>query len=188
MIAKGLHFPKVTCVGVVGVDAALNLPDFRASERVFQLLVQVAGRAGRGEIPGEVFVQTYTPFHPAIQFARHHDVSGFQEQELEYRRAHGYPPFKRAILVSFSGPSEAQASASIRHAAARLRDLWKGRVEVSEPGAAPIARVEGKFRFQLFLLVDKVPELMGDLKREVLAPKWPTGVRATIDVDAQDLL
>ena len=188
MIAKGLHFPKVTCVGVVGVDAALNLPDFRASERVFQLLVQVAGRAGRGEIPGEVFVQTYTPFHPAIQFARHHDVSGFQEQELEYRRAHGYPPFKRAILVSFSGPSEAQAAASIRHAAARLRELWKERVEVSEPGAAPIARVEGKFRFQLFLLVDKVPELMGDLKREVLAPKWPTGVRATIDVDAQDLL
>jgi primosomal protein N' (replication factor Y) len=188
MIAKGLHFPKVTCVGVVGVDAALNLPDFRASERVFQLLVQVAGRAGRGEIPGEVFVQTYTPFHPAIQFARHHDVSGFQEQELEYRRAHGYPPFKRAILVSFSGPSEAQAAASIRHAAARLRELWKKKVEVSEPGAAPIARVEGKFRFQLFLLVDKVPELMGDLKREVLAPKWPTGVRATVDVDAQDLL
>lgn len=107
---------------------------------------------------------------------------------MEYRRAHGYPPFKRAILVSFSGPSEAQAAASIRHTAARLRELWKKRVEVSEPGAAPIARVEGKFRFQLFLLVDKVPELMGDLKREVLAPKWPTGVRATIDVDAQDLL
>lgn len=188
MIAKGLHFPKVTCVGVVGVDSALNLPDFRASERVFQLLVQVAGRAGRGEIPGEVYVQTYTPFHPAIQFARHHDVDGFREQELEYRRAHGYPPFKRAILVSFSGPSEAQASASIHHVAGRLRGLWKGRVEVPEPCAAPIARVEGKFRFQLFLLVDKVPELMGDLKREVLGPKWPTGVRGTIDVDAQDLL
>ena len=188
MIAKGLHFPKVTCVGVVGVDSALNLPDFRASERVFQLLVQVAGRAGRGEIPGEVFVQTYTPFHPAIQFARHHDVDGFREQELEYRRAHGYPPFKRAILVSFSGPSEAQASASIRHVAERLRELWKGKVDVPDPCAAPIARVEGKFRFQLFLLVDKVPELMVNLKREVLAPKWPTGVRGTIDVDAQDLL
>ena len=188
MIAKGLHFPRVTCVGVVGVDAALNLPDFRASERVFQLLVQVAGRAGRGEIPGEVFVQTYTPFHPAIQFARHHDVDGFREQELEYRRAHGYPPFRRAILVSFSGTSEAQTSASIRHVAERLRGLWKGKVEVPEPCAAPIARVEGKFRFQLFLLVDKVPELMADLKREALAPKWPAGMRATIDVDAQDLL
>ena len=188
MIAKGLHFPKVTCVGVVGVDAALNLPDFRASERVFQLLVQVAGRAGRGEIPGEVFVQTYTPFHPAIQFARHHDVDGFREQELEYRRAHGYPPFRRAILVSFSGPSEAQTFASIRHIAGKLRQLWKARVEVPEPCAAPIARVEGRFRFQIFLLVEKVPELMGDLKREVLAPKWPTGVRGAIDVDAQDLL
>ena len=188
MIAKGLHFPNVTCVGVVGVDAALSLPDFRASERVFQLLVQVAGRAGRGEIPGEVFVQTYTPFHPAIQFARHHDVDGFREQELEYRKAHGYPPFRRAILISFSGPSEAQTAASIRHTAERLRGLWKERVEVPEPSAAPIARVEGKYRFQLFLLVDKVPELMADLKREVLGPKWPVGMRAYVDVDAQDLL
>ncbi len=188
MIAKGLHFPKVTCVGVVGVDGALNLPDFRASERVFQLLVQVAGRAGRGEIPGEVFVQTYTPFHPAIQFARHHDVNGFREQELEYRKAHGYPPYRRAILVSFSGPSEAQAKASAEHAVKRLREIWKEKVEVPDPGPAPIARVEGRFRFQIFLLVEKVGDVIGDLKREVLAPKWPTGLRVSVDVDAQDLL
>ena len=188
MIAKGLHFPKVTCVGVVGIDSALNLPDFRSSERVFQLLVQVAGRAGRGEVPGEVFVQTYTPFHPAIQFARHHDVDGFREQELEYRRAHGYPPFRRVILISFSGGSEAQTRASIAHVANRLRELWKGKTEVPEPAPAPIARVEGKFRYQIFLLVEKVVPVMRDLKREVLSPKWPGNMKVSIDVDAQDLL
>ena len=188
MIAKGLHFPKVTCVGVVGIDGALNLPDFRASERVFQLLVQVAGRAGRGDVAGEVFVQTYTPFHPAVQFARHHDVDGFREQELEYRKAHGYPPFRRAILISFSGPSEAQTQASAEHVAKRLHVLWGSRVEVPDPVPAPIARVEGKFRFHIFLLVEKVGEVISDLKREVLAPKWPNGLKTAVDVDPQDLL
>jgi len=188
MIAKGLHFPKVTCVGVVGVDSALNLPDFRSSERVFQLLVQVAGRAGRGEVPGEVYIQTYTPFHPSIQFARHHDVDGFREQELEYRKAHGYPPFRRVILVSFSGTSEAQTRASIQHVAGRLRELWKGGEEVPEPAPAPIARVEGKFRYQIFLLVKRVAPVMRDLKREVLLQKWPVGMKVSVDVDAQDLL
>jgi primosomal protein N' (replication factor Y) len=188
MIAKGLHFPNVTCVGVVGIDGALNLPDFRASERVFQLLVQVAGRAGRGEVAGEVFVQTYTPFHPAIQFARHHDVDGFREQELEYRKAHGYPPFRRAILLSFSGSSEAQTLASAEHVVKKLRLAWGDKVEVPDPCPAPIARVEGRFRFHVFLLVNRGVPILGDLKREVLAPKWPTGLKVSVDVDPQDLL
>jgi primosomal protein N' (replication factor Y) len=188
MIAKGLHFPNVTCVGVVGIDGALNIPDFRASERVFQLLVQVAGRAGRGEVAGEVFVQTYTPFHPAIQFARHHDVDGFREQELEYRKAHGYPPFRRAILLSFSGSSEAQTLASAEHVVKKLRSAWGDKVEVPEPCPAPIARVEGRFRFHVFLLVDRGVPILGDLKREVLAPKWPSGLKVSVDVDPQDLL
>jgi len=188
MIAKGLHFPNVTCVGVVGIDGALNLPDFRASERVFQLLVQVAGRAGRGEVAGEVFVQTYTPFHPAIQFARHHDVDGFREQELEYRKAHGYPPFRRAILLSFSGSSEAQTLASAEHVVKKLRLAWGDKVEVPDPCPAPIARVEGRFRFHVFLLVDRGVPILGDLKREVLAPKWPSGLKISVDVDPQDLL
>jgi primosomal protein N' (replication factor Y) len=188
MIAKGLHFPKVTCVGVVGIDGALNLPDFRASERVFQLLVQVAGRAGRGEVAGEVFVQTYTPFHPAIQFARHHDVTGFREQELEYRKAHGYPPFRRAILISFSGTSEAQALASAEHVVKKLRGVWGDKMEVPDASPAPIARVEGRFRFHVFLLVEQVSAVLADLKREVLAPKWPSSLQVSVDVDPQDLL
>src|SRR6266404_6986665 len=92
MIAKGLHFPNVTLVGIINADLALHLPDFRAGERTFQLLTQVAGRAGRGETAGEVFVQTYTPFSPSIQFARHHDFAGYFEQELEFRERCDFPP------------------------------------------------------------------------------------------------
>ncbi|MEP7014984.1 MAG: primosomal protein N', partial [Verrucomicrobiota bacterium] len=91
MIAKGLHFPNVTLVGIINADLALHLPDFRAGERTFQLLTQVAGRAGRGETPGEVFVQTYTPFSPSIQFARHHDFAGYFQQELEFRERCDFP-------------------------------------------------------------------------------------------------
>ena len=91
MIAKGLHFPNVTLVGIINADLALHMPDFRAGERTFQLLTQVAGRAGRGEAPGEVFVQTYTPFSPSIQFARHHDFAGYFEQELEFPGALRFP-------------------------------------------------------------------------------------------------
>src|SRR6266550_6101001 len=92
MIAKGLHFPNVTLVGIINADLALHLPDFRAGERTFQLLTQVAGRAGRGETAGEVFVQTYTPFSPSIQFARHHDFAGYYQQELEFRERCDFPP------------------------------------------------------------------------------------------------
>ena len=93
MIAKGLHFPNVTLVGILNADIGLHVPDFRAGERVFQLLTQVAGRAGRGELEGEVIVQTFTPHSPSIQFARHHDFDGFAEQELEMRQQFHFPPF-----------------------------------------------------------------------------------------------
>ena len=112
MIAKGLHFPNVTLVGIINADLALHLPDFRAGERTFQLLTQVAGRAGRGETPGEVFVQTYTPFSPSIQFARHHDFAGYFEQELEFRERCDFPPFKHAVLITIRSAHEARAKFS----------------------------------------------------------------------------
>src|SRR5204863_4170181 len=99
MIAKGLHFPNVTLVGIINADLSLHLPDFRAGERTFQLLTQVAGRAGRGDVEGEVFVQSFTPFSPSIQFARHHDFDGYWEQEIEFRRQWDYPPFSHLVLV-----------------------------------------------------------------------------------------
>ena len=103
MIAKGLDFPNVTLVGVIYADLSLMMPDFRAAERTFQLLTQVAGRAGRGDVPGEVLIQTYAPFHPAVQSARHADFDTFYDQEIEMRREMRYPPFVRLTTVLFKG-------------------------------------------------------------------------------------
>jgi primosomal protein N' (replication factor Y) len=123
MIAKGLHFPNVTLVGIIHADLALNQADFRAGERTFQLLTQVAGRAGRGDIEGEVVVQAFTPFHPAIQFARRHDFLGFYEQELEFRAQLRYPPFSRIALLTVRGRNEDK----VRLSADYLKDeLEKG--------------------------------------------------------------
>src|ERR1043166_2601212 len=115
MIAKGLHFPNVTLVGIIFADLALHQPDFRAGERTFQLLTQVAGRAGRGDIEGEVVVQAFTPFHPAIQFARRHDYAGFYEQELEFREQLKYPPLSRVALLTLKGRNEDKVSFSAEH-------------------------------------------------------------------------
>ena len=115
MIAKGLHFPNVTLVGIIYADSALHQPDFRAGERTFQLLTQVAGRAGRGDIEGEVFVQAFTPFHPAIQYARRHDFAGFYEQELEFRGQLKYPPFSRIALLTLKGRNEDKVKFSAGH-------------------------------------------------------------------------
>gem|GEM_PF-54158 len=115
MIAKGLHFPNVTLVGIIYADLALHQPDFRAAERTFQLLTQVAGRAGRGDVEGEVFVQAFTPFHPAIQYARRHDYSGFYEQEIEFRQQLRYPPFSRVALLTLKGRNEQKVKLSAEY-------------------------------------------------------------------------
>src|SRR5438093_4941158 len=115
MIAKGLHFPNVTLVGIIYADMALHQPDFRAGERTFQLLTQVAGRAGRGDVEGEVFVQAFTPFHPAIQYARRHDFAGFYEQEMEIRRQLKYPPLGRIALLTLKGSNEDKVQLSADH-------------------------------------------------------------------------
>src|SRR5581483_8031941 len=112
MIAKGLHFPNVTLVGIINADLGLHLPDFRAGERTFQLLTQVAGRAGRGDVEGEVFVQSFTPFSPSIQHARHHDFDGFWEQEIEFRRQRDYPPFTHFVLLIIRSMHQQRASFS----------------------------------------------------------------------------
>jgi primosomal protein N' (replication factor Y) (superfamily II helicase) len=115
MIAKGLHFPNVTLVGIIYADLALHQPDFRAGERTFQLLTQVAGRAGRGDVEGEVFVQAFAPFHPAIQYARRHDFNGFYEQEIEFRKQLKYPPVSRVALLTLKGRNEEKVKFSAEH-------------------------------------------------------------------------
>src|SRR5438128_3409011 len=123
MIAKGLHFPNVTLVGIIYADMALHQPDFRAGERTFQLLTQVAGRAGRGDVEGEVVVQAFTPFHPAIQYARRHDFTGFYEQEIEFREQLEYPPVTRAALLTLKGRNEEKVKLSATHVRQEIEKL-----------------------------------------------------------------
>jgi primosomal protein N' (replication factor Y) len=125
MIAKGLHFPNVTLVGIIYADSALHQPDFRAGERTFQLLTQVSGRAGRGDVEGEVFVQAFTPFHPAIQYARRHDFAGFYEQEMEFREQLKYPPVSRVALLTLKGRNEEKVKFSAEHLKRELENKLK---------------------------------------------------------------
>ena len=186
MIAKGLHFPRVTCVGVINADLALQIPDFRASERVFQLLMQVSGRSGRGKLAGEVFVQTRAPFHPAIQFARHHDYLGFAEQELEFRRSLHYPPYERFILVAARGRNEEKTRFVLEQLAKELGKLPGA--ELTGPAPAPIARIGERYRFQVFLRTKRITALTPLLRPMVMERSWPDDVQVTVDVDPVGLL
>ncbi|MGC3960883.1 MAG: primosomal protein N' [Verrucomicrobiota bacterium] len=136
MIAKGLHFPNVTLVGIIYADLSLNMPDFRAGERTFQLLTQVAGRAGRGDVEGEVFVQAFAPFHPAIQYARRHDFIGFYEQELEFREQLKYPPAARVALLTLKGRNEKKVELAAEHVRKELGALITGGKKLREKVAA----------------------------------------------------
>lgn len=189
MIAKGLHFPNVTLVGVVYADMGLHMPDFRAGERTFQLLTQVAGRAGRGEIRGEVIVQTYTPFHPAIQAARRLDFEGFCDQELEFRKELRYPPFSHLICITLSGAAEQKVVFCAETLAKRISG-WADRTGTvaSVPTPAPLARVKGVYRYQIFLRTTAV-RTAGAALRDTLAQfKCPAGIACAADVDAVSLL
>ncbi|MFZ5807602.1 MAG: replication restart helicase PriA [Verrucomicrobiota bacterium] len=188
MIAKGLHFPNVTCVGVIHVDAALHLPDFRAAERVFQQLVQVAGRSGRGETRGEVFIQTHTPFHPAIQFARHHDVDGFQDQEMEFRRKHDYPPFARIALMTLRSKSESKARFCAEELAKRICKALPAQTEMTDPQPAPIAKIQDFHRLQIFIKTHNMLAISRLLKKEIPKFTLPSDVKMTINIDPINLL
>ena len=139
MIAKGLHFPNVTLVGIIHADLSLHIPDFRASERTFQLLTQVAGRAGRGDVEGEVFVQSFTPFHPSIQYARRHDFIGFYEQEIEFRQELRYPPISRVALLTLRGRSEDRVKFFADHLRKEMDELAGELGDVVVAGPAPAA-------------------------------------------------
>ncbi|QIF05220.1 primosomal protein N' [Roseimicrobium sp. ORNL1] len=188
MIAKGLDFPNVTLVGVLNADLALNLPDYRAAERTFQLLTQVAGRAGRGERQGEVFIQTYTPHSPAIQFSRHTDFDGFAEQELEQRKQWHYPPYLHTVLIGARGKEAAHAEFSLQTLASRLQKEAPADLVMGEPCPSPLAKAHGQFRFQLLLRVEKIRPLVAHLQKVLAGMTFPEGVIVTWDVDAMSLM
>ena len=188
MIAKGLHFPNVTLVGIINADLALHLPDFRAGERTFQLLTQVAGRAGRGETPGEVFVQTYTPFSPSIQFARHHDFPGYFQQELEFRERCDFPPFQHAILITVRSSHEGRAKLSAETITRRLKEALPPGIIMSEPSPAPLEKLQGQFRFHILLRGKAIMRLSWTVRQTLDKLPLPEDVVASVDVDPYQLL
>jgi primosomal protein N' (replication factor Y) len=211
MIAKGLHFPKVTLVGIIYADIALHIPDFRAGERTFQLVTQVAGRAGRGDVEGEVFVQSFTPYHPAIQFARRHDYEGFFEEELRFRSQLKYPPVSRVALLTFRSRNEEKVKLFSNYFKEQLmkalgidEDLQKnlivqsstdtsGRINtgklkfddliIAGPAPAAILKAHSFYRYQIMLRTRRIAHLSRELAKLVKEIKPLEGVYINIDID-----
>lgn len=181
MVAKGHHFPGVTLTGVISADALLNLPDFRSSERTFQLLTQVAGRAGRGDRPGRVIIQTYYPDHPAVLFACRHDVDSFLAEELVFRRAFAYPPAARLALVRYESKNESSARRAAEEGARQLTEL-PSTVRVRGPAPAPIERIRGYWRWQI-LISARNRNTLRQMLELVETPSSGKSVRRIIDVD-----
>lgn len=164
MIAKGLDFPKVTLVGVLAADTTLHLPDFRASEKTFQLLTQVSGRAGRHALPGEVVIQTYTPEHYSIALAAKHDYDAFYQREMVLRKMHGYPPFYYLTLITVSHPEITKAVAVTDKIAAYLRAQLSNEAIILGPVASPIARLHDRYRYQCMIKYKREPNMTRALK------------------------
>jgi primosomal protein N' (replication factor Y) (superfamily II helicase) len=187
MVTKGHDFAGVTLVGVLQPDQGMHLPDFRAAERTFQLLEQVAGRAGRGERPGRVIVQTYSPEHAAIECLRTHDYEGFVKGELANRQDAQYPPFSRMIAVRGDGPEENQVRTVAAEAARLARAAAGATVRVLGPAEAPLARLRGRVRWQVWLSGPDRASVASVARAAGEAP-LPRDVRLAIDVDPQSVL
>lgn len=181
MIAKGLDFPQVTLVGVVLADISLNLPDFRASERTFDLLTQVAGRAGRGEGVSEVIIQTYAPTHYAVALASLHNYEGFYEKEILTRRFLGFPPYYRMIKFTFRSSKEDKARKAAEEFSNRLKGT-KG-LTVVGPAPSPVIKVRGQFRWNVFLKFKPQKEFSLQLRPIIAEFKKGKGAFMIVDVD-----
>jgi len=188
MIAKGLDFPNVTLVGIVNADLSLHLPDFRAGERTFQLITQVAGRAGRGTLEGEVLVQSFTPHSPSIQYSRRHDFAGFFEEELEFRRQFDFPPFSRMVVVTIRSESLEKAEFFAGSLGRRLKEVVPEKSLLGEPSPAPLARAKGFYRFQVVMRSHQIRKLTGPLRKVLEDFTLPDEVSLSVDVDAFNLL
>jgi primosomal protein N' (replication factor Y) len=192
MIAKGLDFPNVTLVGVINADVGLHLPDFRAAERTFQLLAQVAGRAGRGVKGGRVMVQTYTPEHPCIALAAAHDFAEFAKLELGFRKEHQYPPYQKLARLIVRSEKENAASGftdqlagAFKAATGRLKG---GSIRVLGPAECPVFKLHDYYRFH-FQLQSESSGVLHQVLREVLSvAKPPHGVEFQVDVDPFSML
>lgn len=184
MIAKGLHFPNVTLVGILNADLGLHVPDFRAGERTFQLITQVAGRAGRGDLEGEVIVQTFTPHSPSIQFARKHDFDGFSEQEMEFRQHFAYPPFGHCALLTSRSAHERRAEFTLQTLHLRLAENLPGGITLGEVLPSPLVRSHGQYRFQITLRSKSARQLSRHVQEVLKRTSLPEDVTVVFDMDA----
>lgn len=193
MIAKGLDNPNVTLVGVISADASFNLPDYRASERGFQLLTQVAGRAGRGEFRGRVFFQTYNPEYYALESAKSQNYDDFYKKEIVSREDFDYPPFSRIIKIIMSSQNKFRAEKSAQEVAMRLNLMinkfgFGEELEVLGPTPCVIERINSYYRFQIIIknkLEDKGHQFISQFLSKIKAPK---DIRMAVDVDPLDIL
>jgi primosomal protein N' (replication factor Y) len=192
MVAKGHDVPGVTLVGVLLADVALGMPDFRAGERAFQLLTQVAGRAGRGSLPGRVIVQTYRPSHHSLVAAAAHDYASFAPHELEHRRETSYPPFVRLAALRFEGPDFDRTGALAESLAAGVRQASASAgVVLRGPAPAPLERLRGRYRWQLVLSSTStraLHEIVRALQTAWRASSAARTIRLVVDVDPVSML
>ncbi len=187
MIGKGLDFPNVTLVGLVDADLSMHVPDFRANERTFQLLVQVAGRAGRGDRAGEVVVQTFTPQAGAIQYSRHADYDGFAAEELGVRQRFHYPPYRHLIHHLFRGPNPEKLKFFAEQWARHVEKELGNRVELRGPTPSPIEKIKDEYRWQLWYFTSGVTRVTADLAALRAKFAWPDDITQVLDVDPVNL-
>ncbi|HTY13264.1 MAG TPA: primosomal protein N' [Candidatus Omnitrophota bacterium] len=191
MVTKGLDVPLVTLVGVVSADTSLNLPDFRAAERTFEQITQVAGRAGRHDLPGKVIVQSLNPEHYALKYARSHDYDGFYKEELEYRRSLFYPPFSRLINIVFSGRGEEKVieiADKIAKGLSRFMEGKGGKYQVLGPAKAPIFKLRGQYRYQVLVKAEDPEPARAKLFDHLKKANYPADIRIAVDIDPVNLL
>ncbi len=188
MISKGLDFPGVTLVGVLNADLGLNIPDPRAAERTFQLLTQVAGRAGRGDLDGEVIIQTYNPQAAAIQFARRHDTDGFAETELELRQQMNFPPFCHMAVITARSEQDELAALAMDTLHKRLLAALPPQAQISDPLPAPLAKAYGQFRYQCTLKSPSARILSDVCSREISKLNCSESVTLSLDIDAYSFM
>jgi len=184
MIAKGLHFTNVTLVGILNADLGLHVPDFRAGERTFQLLTQVSGRAGRGELAGEVIVQTFTPHSPSIQFARRHDFDNYAEQEMEFRKQFSFPPYAHCAVLTSRSAHERRAEFTLQTLHRRLVEDPPAGIVVGEVLPSPLVRSHGQFRFQITLRAPAARPLTRHVQNVLVKTTLPEDVTVVFDMDA----
>ena len=188
MIAKGLDFPNVTLVGLIDADLSLHIPDFRANERTFQLLVQVAGRSGRGDRSGEVVVQSYLPHSEPIQFARQSDFDGFNTEELNHRREFHYPPFRHLIHHLFRGTNPEKVAFYAEHWVKYVEEKMGEKIEIRGPAPSPIEKVKNHYRFQVWYFITNVSKIVPRLRALRDEFKMDPDVIDVIDVDPVHLI